>query len=93
MELKLSARPIGIKKIDASERGGFVEFTAKTRVDPMAIVKLVQELPDIFQLRGATRLNFKLDLPESSDRIDWVAGFIAELAESSQTETVSNKTK
>ncbi|MBT8148455.1 MAG: transcription-repair coupling factor, partial [Gammaproteobacteria bacterium] len=79
-QLKLAARPIGIKKIDAGEHGGFVEFTAKTHVDPLAIVKLVQESPHIFQLKGATRLNFKLDLPESRDRVEWVAGFIADLA-------------
>jgi transcription-repair coupling factor (superfamily II helicase) len=80
MELKLAARPIGIKKIDSGERGGFVEFTTKTTVDPMTIVSMVQDSPHIFQLKGATRLNFKLDLPESSDRIEWVSALILQLS-------------
>ncbi|MBT8139599.1 MAG: transcription-repair coupling factor, partial [Pseudomonadales bacterium] len=80
MRLKLAAVPLGIAKIDAGENGGFIEFGNKTPIDPLKIVKLVQQSPDIFQLRGATRLNFSVDLPESGARIAWMHQFLGELA-------------
>ncbi|MGB5324083.1 MAG: transcription-repair coupling factor [Pseudomonadales bacterium] len=80
MRLKLAALPLGIQRIDAGVHGGYIEFGSKTPVDPLKIVNLVQQSPDIFQLRGATRLNFRVDLPESTARIAWVHNFLGELA-------------
>ncbi|HEX4974292.1 MAG TPA: transcription-repair coupling factor, partial [Pseudomonadales bacterium] len=57
-ELKLQAERLGISKIDAGERGGFVEFEPETFVDPLKLVKLVQSQPSRFRLEGGTRLKF-----------------------------------
>ncbi|NNC55082.1 MAG: transcription-repair coupling factor, partial [Pseudomonadales bacterium] len=80
MHLKLAAVPLGIAKIDAGENGGFIEFGNKTPVDPLKIVDLVQQSPDIFQLRSATRLNFSVNLPDSAARIAWMHQFLGDLA-------------
>lgn len=79
MEIKLQCIQCGIVKIDASEAGGYIDFGKNTAVDPMAIVTLVQTLPETFKLRGATRLTFAQYLPESAERIQWVADLVDQL--------------
>ena len=71
-EIKQRCTPLGIKKIDAGDQGGYIEFSNKTSIDPMKIVMLVQSAPDIYKLAGATRLSFKAKLETAQERIDWV---------------------
>lgn len=80
MALKLKAVPLGIAKIDAGHSGGYIEFQKNTTIDPMAIVTIVQESPDIFQFKTATRLKFSYDLPESDIRIQWIDQLIEDLS-------------
>jgi len=56
--MKLRALEIGIRKIDANVQSGRVEFGAKTRVDPLSIVELVQESPQQYKLSSANQLMF-----------------------------------
>ncbi|MBL4820913.1 MAG: transcription-repair coupling factor, partial [Gammaproteobacteria bacterium] len=56
--LKLQALKFGIRKIDANIQSGRVEFAAKTRVDPLSIVELVQESPQHYKLTSANQLTF-----------------------------------
>ncbi len=79
MEVKLQCIDYGIAKIDAGESGGYIEFTGNTRVNPMTIVSMVQNQPDIYRLSGATRLTFEQYLPESAQRIDWIAQLVQQL--------------
>ena len=79
MEIKLDCIALGVKKIDLGENAGYMLFHCNTRVDPMKIVQLVQQQPEVYQLSGATRLTFCQHLPESSQRIQWLAGLITEL--------------
>lgn len=79
MTIKLSCIPLGVKKIDAGENGGYIEFSSNTRIDPMKIVTLVQSSPDIYQLKGATRLNFSLAMADVEQRISWVSEFVTSL--------------
>ncbi len=62
-ELKLRAAAIGIKKIDAGENGGNMEFSDQTQVNPMSLVKLVQDAPQVFRLVNGNRLRFDCELP------------------------------
>ena len=79
MEVKLQCIDYGIAKIDAGENGGYIEFTGNTTVNPMTIVSMVQNQPDIYRLSGATRLTFEQYLPESAQRIDWIAQLVQQL--------------
>ena len=56
--LKLHAEKLGIKKLDAGERGGKIEFDQETTIDPGSIVKLVQSEPHRYKLVAANQLVF-----------------------------------
>lgn len=71
-QIKIRAEAIGIIKLEANSRGGKVEFTSDTKVDPLQIVKLVQSQPRIYKLEGASQLKFTMDLEGTEKRIQAV---------------------
>jgi transcription-repair coupling factor (superfamily II helicase) len=56
--LKLQASPLGIRKIDANNKGGRIDFEAKPNIDPMSIIQLIQRQPQRYKLVGPQRLTF-----------------------------------
>jgi transcription-repair coupling factor (superfamily II helicase) len=71
-QTKLLAADLGINKIEAGERGGSMDFGEKTRVNPMALVELVQSEPQTYRLINGTRLRFDRELPDPAARQDFV---------------------
>jgi transcription-repair coupling factor (superfamily II helicase) len=67
--LKQMATPLGIRKLDFGANGGRIVFREKPEVDPMAIIKLIQQLPRVYKLDGQDKLKVVLDLPGASERI------------------------
>ncbi|KAA0070307.1 transcription-repair coupling factor [Rhodanobacter sp. T12-5] len=67
--LKQMATPLGIRKLDFGANGGRIVFREKPEVDPMAIIKLIQQLPRVYKLDGQDKLKVILDLPGASERI------------------------
>jgi transcription-repair coupling factor (superfamily II helicase) len=67
--LKLMATPLGIRKLDFGANGGRIVFREKPEVDPMLIIKLIQQLPRVYKLDGQDKLKILLDLPGASERI------------------------
>ena len=65
--LKISAEKLGIKKVDASDKGGKLEFNQDTPIDPFAIVNLVQSEPHRYRLPSPNQLSFeeKMEKPET----------------------------
>jgi len=70
--LRLKAQALGIRAIEAGPQGGSIDFKESTRVNPLALVKLVQSDPRGYRLAGATRLRFERELPETSERQQYV---------------------
>ncbi|WP_075181014.1 transcription-repair coupling factor [Pantoea sp. 1.19] len=79
--LRLMARQLGIRRVEASEKGGFIEFAEQNKVDPGWLIGLLQQAPDQWRLDGPTRLKFIRDLEERTLRIDWLRGFMQQLRE------------
>lgn len=79
-ELRQEAEKIGITKIEASAKGGRIEFIEKPHVDPMTIINLIQQDSKHFQLGNATTLKFSLDAHEIKDRIELIAHILRKLA-------------
>jgi transcription-repair coupling factor (superfamily II helicase) len=75
-QLKLQAEMLGISKLEASARGGRVEFSSETRVDPLTIVKLVQTQPKIYRLEGASHLKFSLSMDTTEQRLQIVTDLL-----------------
>ncbi|QAU23137.1 transcription-repair coupling factor [Dyella sp. M7H15-1] len=67
--LKLMATPLGIRKLDVGANGGRVTFRDKPDVDPMAIIRLIQNYPRVYKLDGKDKLKVNLELPGASERI------------------------
>ncbi|MGC9492097.1 transcription-repair coupling factor, partial [Vibrio genomosp. F10] len=57
-ELKLDAAAIKVKKIEAHEKGGYIEFYPDADINPMFLVKLLQAQPQKFAMEGPTKLKF-----------------------------------
>jgi transcription-repair coupling factor (superfamily II helicase) len=60
--IKQRAFALGIEKIDAAEGGGYLVFGAESRIDPVALVQLVQNDSQTYRLQGSHRLRFRQDL-------------------------------
>ncbi|UCB31388.1 transcription-repair coupling factor [Duffyella gerundensis] len=77
--LRLTARKLGVRRIEASEKGGFIEFAEKNKADPAWLIGLLQKDPQQWRLDGPTRLKFMRDLGERKVRMQWVRDFMQQL--------------
>ncbi|CSA00104.1 transcription-repair coupling factor [Vibrio cholerae] len=75
-ELKLNAMRLKVRKIEAHERGGYVEFYPNADINPVFLVKLLQSQPKLLAMDGPTKLKFTLPLVERSARIQFVADML-----------------
>jgi transcription-repair coupling factor (superfamily II helicase) len=79
-ELKQKATDLGIRKLDLGENGGRVQFAEKPHVDPMSIIRLIQNQPKQYQMDGPDKLRVKLELPDAAARLNAARGLLALLA-------------
>lgn len=80
--VKQSAETLGIDRIDFGKSGGYLEFAANTRVEPMTLVKLIQTEPQRYKLEG-TRLKVSQPLDENEKRLAFVEGLMGHLLKAS----------
>jgi len=67
-QLKLRAEKLGIKKVDAGDNGGKLEFDQDTPIDPFSIVQLVQSEPHRYRLPTANQLSFEEKMEKTETR-------------------------
>ncbi|MEN4911380.1 transcription-repair coupling factor [Erwinia amylovora] len=79
--LRLAAKKLGVRRVEASEKGGFVEFAERNNVDPAWLIGLLQREPQHWRLDGPTRIRFMRDLTERKVRMKWVSEFIEMMVE------------
>ncbi len=77
--LRLHAQRIGIRRIEASEKGGFIEFADNNHVDPGWLVGWLRANPKQWRMDGPVRLRFSGELTAHQQRIDWVQHFLPEI--------------
>jgi len=68
-EMRLRAERLGLERIEAGPGGGVLTFSEEPRVDPAALVRLVQENPGVYRLEGQERLRFRLETEAADERI------------------------
>ena len=83
--IKHHAAAIGIDRVDIGPRGGRIEFKTETQVDPLTIVKLVQQEPDTFRYRDAegptaNRLLVRREMPHADTRFQFVEQLLKRFA-------------
>ncbi len=77
--LKQRAQQLGLRKLEAGANGGRVEFDAQPKIEPIALVKLVQSRPTTYKLAGAAALGFSSDLQEGEQRFQFVEQLLTTL--------------
>ncbi|HEY9573499.1 MAG TPA: transcription-repair coupling factor [Pusillimonas sp.] len=77
--LRLTAEPLGIVKIDASDAQALIQFSAKPNIDPLRIIELVQSRRDV-RLAGQDKLKIEIKQGQQvAARIDAVRSVLRAL--------------
>lgn len=77
--LRQRAQRLGIRRIEGSDKGGFIEFSETNRVDPAYLIGLLTREPATYRLDGPTRLRFIRDLADRTVRLDYVDALLEAL--------------
>ncbi|PKM05377.1 MAG: transcription-repair coupling factor [Gammaproteobacteria bacterium HGW-Gammaproteobacteria-6] len=77
--LKLRCLPLGINKVDVGPEHGRLEFASDTQVDPMTLVRLIQDQPNRYKLEGATLFRFNAPMGPVELRLNTVEALITRL--------------
>jgi transcription-repair coupling factor (superfamily II helicase) len=78
--IKQQARALGIQKIDIADRGGYIVFGDNSEIDPLALIKLVQNDSQTYRLKGSHRLNFTAELEDAKARYDFIEQLLRTLS-------------
>ncbi|MEE9422350.1 MAG: transcription-repair coupling factor [Gammaproteobacteria bacterium] len=70
--LKLVATPMGIRKIDVGDTGGRLIFSSEPKIDPLAIVELIQKKSEIYSLDGTEKFRFRIETEADETRVEAV---------------------
>lgn len=79
-ELKLAANEMGIRKLELGEHGGRIVFEAKPKIDPMAVIQLIQKQPKLYTMDGPDKLRIKVPMPDAPDRFNAAKGLLTTLS-------------
>ena len=77
--LKLFSEKIGIEKISLYDDKAHLTFADKTTVEPIKIINLIQQKPQVYQLKGQNQLIYKESMPEDIRRIEQVSDLLSKL--------------
>jgi transcription-repair coupling factor (superfamily II helicase) len=78
-EIELRASGLAIKRVEAGPAGGHLLFGDDTRVEPLALIRLIQEDPRRFSLDGQHKLRFRLGLSDAEKRFNHVHSILDRL--------------
>ncbi len=78
-ELKLSAKQLGIEKIDMNAKGGKIRFNPKPSVDPSVLIKLVQDNPKTYSFDGPQGIRMQKPLEQTEQRIQFLKSLFKQL--------------
>ncbi|MFS1539370.1 MAG: transcription-repair coupling factor [Candidatus Phlomobacter fragariae] len=76
--IRMHTQALGIKRIEAHEKGGFIEFNEQNRVNATFLIALLQNSPDIYRLDGPNKLKFVKSLINYAERLTFVKQLIAD---------------
>lgn len=79
--MRVEAQRLGIDEIELNAGGGHLEFASNTQVNPLTLVKLLQNNPSSYGLSGSSRLRITQELPNLEDRVEFLTQLLATLRE------------
>jgi transcription-repair coupling factor (superfamily II helicase) len=77
--LKLTARALGIRRLDLGPQGGYALFEEQNQVDPRAVIRLVQHPDRDYRLEGALKLRISVETEEDAERFVFAEKFLGGL--------------
>ena len=80
-ELKVTANSIKVKKIEAHDKGGFIEFYPNADINPAYLVTILQSNPQKFAMEGPTKLKFTIPLTDRRQRMRFVKELLHDFKE------------
>jgi transcription-repair coupling factor (superfamily II helicase) len=78
-KLKLTARSLGIRRLDLGPQGGSVTFEERNAIEPAAVVRLIQQAPREYRLEGPLRLRVTRAMPTEEARFEFGASLMKRL--------------
>ncbi|PMN62835.1 transcription-repair coupling factor [Enterovibrio norvegicus] len=80
-QIKLDAARLGVRKIDAHDRGGVIEFTQNAQIDPGFLVGLLQSHPSRYRFDGPTKLKIAEPLTDRRERVAFIETLLTQFAD------------
>jgi transcription-repair coupling factor (superfamily II helicase) len=68
-KLKQRAQALGIRKLELGPSNGRVVFAAKTKVEPLNVIRLVQREPKRYAFEGQDKLKLKREMATPEERL------------------------
>lgn len=78
-EIRLAARALGIRRLEAGPAGCRVQFTERPSVDPATLIALVQQQPREYRFDGRQTLRCTAPLSDANSRIQFAADLVRRL--------------
>lgn len=78
-ELKIKAKPIGIRKIEVSSQSGKIEFEPIPNINPDIIIDLCRTKPKNFKLMSSSVIKFMFEMETSDQRFQVLEGLLSQL--------------
>ena len=78
-QLRQIADPLGISKIDVTVGGGRIQFSNKTKIDPVRLIALIQSHPKVYRLQNTETLTFTATLETATERCEFVRDLLQRL--------------
>ncbi|MDP1574927.1 MAG: transcription-repair coupling factor [Coxiellaceae bacterium] len=78
-ELKITAKKLGVEKIDVNKEYGTIYFNERPNINPTIIIQLIQKQHQIYKLVGKNTLRFKMPLGKIEQRISVIEELLQKL--------------
>jgi len=78
--LRLTARRLGIRRLDFGAHGGYLLFETDNRIDPQALIRLLQDKSRAYKLDGPLKLRVSRDLEDEQERHEFVVKLLQGLS-------------
>jgi len=77
--LKLTARALGIRRLDLGPQGGTVVFEERNQIDPAAVIRMLQKAPREYRLEGPLKLRISRPMEKEEMRFEFAAELLKRL--------------
>ncbi|CAH0525558.1 transcription-repair coupling factor [Vibrio hippocampi] len=77
-QMKLRAGAMKVKKLEAHDKGGFIEFYPDADINPAFLVKLLQAQPNKFAMEGPTKFKFIETLTDRRKRLRYLNDLLSD---------------